>query len=125
MIDKKNKIACFGEVLWDIFPGGDRRAGGAPFNVAYHLSKMGVEVNMISSVGDDELGRELLQKIEDWKIHSTGIQVNSAYPTSTVGATIDEHNDAHYDIVREVAWDYIEVNAINQAMVNESDVMVL
>lgn len=56
------KIACFGEVLWDIFPGGDRRAGGAPFNVAYHLSKMGVEVNMISSVGNDELGRELLQK---------------------------------------------------------------
>ncbi|QQD13878.1 carbohydrate kinase family protein [Sphingobacterium sp. UDSM-2020] len=124
MIDKKTKIACYGEVLWDIFPGGDRRAGGAPFNVAYHLSKMGVAVNMISSVGDDELGRELLQKIEGWKISTAGIQVRSNYPTSTVVATIDEHNDAHYDIVRDVAWDYIEVNTINQAMVNESDALV-
>jgi len=124
MIDKKTKIACYGEVLWDIFPGGDKRAGGAPFNVAYHLSKMGVAVNMLSSVGDDELGRELLQKIEGWKISTAGIQVRSNYPTSTVVATIDEHNDAHYDIVRDVAWDYIEVNTINQAMVNESDALV-
>jgi fructokinase len=124
MKDKKIKIACFGEVLWDIFPGGDRRAGGAPFNVAYHLSKMGVEANMISSVGNDELGRELLQKIQDWKISTAGIQVSSSYPTSTVVATIDEHHDAHYDIVQDVAWDYIEVNPVNQGMVAASDALV-
>ncbi|UPZ36415.1 carbohydrate kinase [Sphingobacterium sp. PCS056] len=118
------KIACFGEVLWDIFPGGDRRAGGAPFNVAYHLSKMGVEVNMISSVGNDELGRELLQKIQDWKISTAGIQINNTYPTSTVVATIDEHHDAHYDIVSDVAWDYMEFNPVNQAMVATSDALV-
>lgn len=118
------KVACFGEVLWDIFPGGDRRAGGAPFNVAYHLSKMGVEVNMISSVGHDELGRELLQKIQDWKISTAGIQINNTYPTSTVVATIDEHHDAHYDIVSDVAWDYMEFNPVNQAMVATSDALV-
>lgn len=118
------KIACFGEVLWDIFPGGDRRAGGAPFNVAYHLSKMGVEVNMISSVGNDELGRELLQKIQNWKISTAGIQINNTYPTSTVVATIDEHHDAHYDIVSDVAWDYMELNPVNQAMVATSDALV-
>ncbi|MGJ1323506.1 carbohydrate kinase family protein [Sphingobacterium faecium] len=118
------KVACFGEVLWDIFPGGDRRAGGAPFNVAYHLSKMGVEVNMISSVGNDELGRELLQKIQNWKISTAGIQINNTYPTSTVVATIDEHHDAHYDIVSDVAWDYMEFNPVNQAMVATSDALV-
>lgn len=124
MIDKKIKIACFGEVLWDIFPGGDRRAGGAPFNVAYHLSKMGVEVNMISSVGKDELGGELLQKIEDWKISTAGIQINDQYSTSTVIAAIDEHNDAQYDIVTDVAWDYIETTPINKHMVTTSDALV-
>lgn len=124
MIEKKLNIACFGEVLWDIFPGGNRRAGGAPFNVAYHLSKMGVEVNMVSSVGNDELGRELLQKIKDWNISAAGIQVSDRYPTSTVIATIDEHNDAHYDIVQDVAWDYIEVNAINKQMIAASDALV-
>lgn len=124
MKDKRNNIACFGEVLWDIFPGGQRRAGGAPFNVAYHLSKMGVEAHMISSVGQDELGRELLQQIQDWNISTAGIQLNSTYPTSTVIASIDEHNDAHYDIVQNVAWDYIEVNPVNQGMVAASDALV-
>lgn len=118
------KIACFGEVLWDIFPGGDRRAGGAPFNVAYHLSKMGVEVNMISSVGHDGLGHELLTKIQDWQISTDGIQIHESFPTSTVVATIDEHNDAHYDIVQGVAWDYITVNAVNQRMVAAADALV-
>lgn len=39
-MSKKISVACFGEVLWDVFPGGEKRAGGAPFNVAYHLNKM-------------------------------------------------------------------------------------
>lgn len=56
MKENKIKIACYGEVLWDIFPGGQRRAGGAPFNVAYHLSRMDVDAHMISSVGSDDLG---------------------------------------------------------------------
>ncbi|WP_312512228.1 PfkB family carbohydrate kinase [Chryseobacterium culicis] len=53
MEHKKNKAVCFGEVLWDIFPGEQKRIGGAPFNVAYHLSRMGIEVDMISRIGDD------------------------------------------------------------------------
>lgn len=121
---KKNKIACFGEVLWDIFPGGQRRAGGAPFNVAYHLFKMGVDAHMISSVGADELGAELLQKIKNWNIPTGGIQVNSAYPTSTVVAALDENNDAHYEIVENVAWDYITVRPEDQQLLGTTDALV-
>lgn len=90
MEEKKIRIACFGEVLWDIFPGSQRRAGGAPFNVAYHLSKMGINANMISSVGNDELGNELLQKIKNWNISIDGIQISKTHPTSTVIASMDE-----------------------------------
>lgn len=96
MKENKIKIACYGEVLWDIFPGGQRRAGGAPFNVAYHLSRMDVDAHMISSVGSDDLGSELLEKIQNWNIPINGIQVNNQYPTSTVIASIDENNDAQY-----------------------------
>lgn len=121
---KKNKIACFGEVLWDIFPGGQRRAGGAPFNVAYHLFKMGVDAHMISSVGADELGAELLQKIKNWNIPTGGIQVNPAHPTSTVVAALDENNDAHYEIVENVAWDYITVRPEDQQLLGTTDALV-
>jgi fructokinase len=124
MEEQKIKVACFGEVLWDIFPGGQRRAGGAPFNVAYHLFKMGIDVKMISSVGNDELGHELLNKIKNWHISTDGIQVNDSHPTSTVVASLDENNDAHYDIVENVAWDFIEVNPENQRILTSMDALV-
>ncbi|KIO75470.1 ribokinase [Pedobacter lusitanus] len=124
MEEKKIKVACFGEVLWDIFPGGRQRIGGAPFNVAYHLHKMGVEVNMISSIGDDEPGHQLLQKIKSWDMATDGIQVSRTHPTSTVIASLDENNDAHYDIVQNVAWDYISVTAANQQIIAASDALV-
>ncbi|WP_223607219.1 carbohydrate kinase [Chryseobacterium sp. OSA05B] len=124
MEEKKYKAVCFGEVLWDIFPGEQRRIGGAPFNVAYHLFKMGLDVEVISSVGDDELGHELLQKIKNWKIPTDHIQVTGEHPTSTVIASVDENNDAHYNIVENVAWDFIEPTQENQKVFNTADALV-
>ncbi|MDR6526212.1 fructokinase [Chryseobacterium rhizosphaerae] len=124
MEDKKNKAVCFGEVLWDIFPGEQKRVGGAPFNVAYHLSRMGVEAHMISSVGDDQLGHDLLQKMKNWNISTEHIQINTEYPTSTVIASMDENNDAHYDIVENVAWDFIDTTNADEEILNKTDVLV-
>ncbi|WP_407484307.1 carbohydrate kinase family protein [Elizabethkingia meningoseptica] len=124
MRDRKIKVACFGEVLWDIFPGDQKKIGGAPFNVAYHLFRMGIDANMISSVGNDEPGRDLLAKIKDWHILTDHIQINDNYPTSTVIASIDENNDAHYDIVEGVAWDYIETTAADLSAISQMDALV-
>ncbi|WP_284460634.1 carbohydrate kinase [Chryseobacterium sp.] len=124
MEDKKNKAVCFGEVLWDIFPGEQKRVGGAPFNVAYHLSRMGVETHMISSVGDDQLGHDLLQKMKNWNISTEHIQINTEYATSTVIASMDENNDAHYDIVENVAWDFIDTTRADEEILNKTDVLV-
>ncbi|WP_205635762.1 carbohydrate kinase family protein [Algoriphagus ratkowskyi] len=124
MINKKIKVACFGEVLWDRFMDGNKRAGGAPFNVAYHLSKMGVEAYMISSVGDDSLGAELLEKIKNWNISTAGIQVSTQYPTSEVLATLDENNEAQYEIVEGVAWDYIDFLPSDNQNISMMDALV-
>lgn len=124
MKEKKYKAVCFGEVLWDIFPGEQRRIGGAPFNVAYHLFKMGLDVEVISSVGDDELGHELMQKINNWQIPTDHIQITGEHPTSTVVASVDENNDAHYDIVENVAWDFIEKTTENQKVLAAADALV-
>ncbi|GLB52110.1 fructokinase [Neptunitalea chrysea] len=109
MIQNTNNkhVYCFGEVLWDIFPEG-KKAGGAPFNVAYNLKQMGINSHMISRVGFDTLGNELLNKVKGWGIPETEIQIDNSKPTGTVIATIDNQNEAHYDIVEQVAWDFIE-----------------
>ena len=49
----------FGEILWDCLPSG-RHAGGAPFNVAAHIAQLGVSVSLLSAVGQDSLGDEIL-----------------------------------------------------------------
>ena len=117
-------VACFGEVLWDTFPGEIKRAGGAPFNVAYHLNKMGINAYMISSVGEDTLGHELINKITAWNISTDGIQISTEHPTSQVIATIDEHHDAHYEIVENVAWDFIKALPADQEKLTKMDALV-
>ncbi|PZP44489.1 MAG: carbohydrate kinase [Pseudopedobacter saltans] len=121
----KNQInvVCFGEVLWDIFPQG-KRAGGAPFNVAYNLSRLGAEVRMVSCVGIDSLGDTLLSQINSWDITTNGIQKDDIHPTGTVIAHFDEHNEAHYDIVENVAWDYINTKEADLKAVKEAGALV-
>ncbi|WP_312822978.1 carbohydrate kinase [Epilithonimonas sp.] len=123
MNNKKSYAVCFGEVLWDIFPTGSR-AGGAPFNVAYNLDKMGVEVQMISKVGNDELGKNLLEQIDSWEISTNHIQIDNEKPTGTVIANFDEHGEAHYDIVNNVAWDNIQITPEQKELIQNSEAFV-
>ena len=55
-------IIGLGEILWDMLPNG-RRAGGAPFNFAFHCHQLGHPAVIVSRVGDDDLGRELLAEV--------------------------------------------------------------
>jgi fructokinase len=118
-----NTVFCFGEVLWDIFPSGTR-AGGAPFNVAYNLRKMGIDSRTISRIGDDELGRTLQTKIKNWGFSDKYLQIDKNHPTGTVHAHIDEDNEAHYDIIFPVAYDFIEYSTQLEQEVSEADAFV-
>lgn len=119
----KSYAVCFGEVLWDIFPTGTR-AGGAPFNVAYNLDKMGLEVKMISKIGNDDLGNQLLGQIKNWDISTEHIQTDVEKSTGTVLATFDENGEAHYDIINDVAWDHIEITQEHKELIKNSEAFV-
>ncbi|UUW07643.1 carbohydrate kinase [Flavobacterium plurextorum] len=119
----KSSIYCYGEVLWDIFPDG-ARAGGAPFNVAYNLMRMGIDAHMISRIGDDKLGRDLMAQLDNWNIVTQNTQIDRLYPTGTVIANIDQYNEAHYDIIEPVAWDFIEFKEDYTDKVRNADAFV-
>lgn len=123
MMNKTPYIVCFGEVLWDVFPEGTK-AGGAPFNVAYHVYKIGTDVKMLSRIGNDELGRKLTDQIENWGITADYIQIDHEHSTSTVIANIDEDNEATYEIINHVAWDYIDFLPEHEKLVSEADAFV-
>ncbi|WDF45875.1 carbohydrate kinase [Chryseobacterium sp. KACC 21268] len=123
MENNKSYAVCFGEVLWDIFPSGSR-AGGAPFNVAYNLDKMDVDVKMITKIGNDTLGNDLLKQIKSWNISTEYIQIDEEKPTGTVIASFDEHGEAHYDIVNDIAWDHIKICPEHRELIENAEAFV-
>lgn len=110
------KVACFGEVLWDILPD-KKLPGGAPMNVAYHLQKLGVPVAMISAVGTDPEGEELNRIMQSYQLTTRFVQLDKARETGKVYAHIAEGNEMKYEIVQPVAWDFIQPSASLQEMI--------
>jgi len=97
----------FGEVLFDRFPDGTVVLGGAPFNVAWHLQAFLQAPLFISRVGNDPLGRRIRESMENRKMSTAGLQLDSQHPTGTVDVTFSD-GEPSYDIVRDRAWDYID-----------------
>jgi fructokinase len=104
-----SEILCVGEVLWDALPEG-LFLGGAPFNVACHLRAAGVPAAMVSRVGDDRLGEEVLRRAVRYGVDVDLIQVDPALPTGFVRVAVDEAGDPRYEILAPAAWDAIEPN---------------
>src|SRR4051812_42610959 len=103
------KFFAFGEILWDCLPSG-RHAGGAPFNVAAHLAQLGASTSLLSSVGQDALGEEILKVAADKSVSTRLVtRARSGLATGTVIATLDAKGNANYEIVQPVAWDEITV----------------
>ena len=103
-----NKIICYGETLWDILPSG-MKPGGAPMNVAVHMKKFGIDARLISRIGDDELGEQLISFLSSQKMDTSLIQVDGNHPTGTVNVEIGQLGNASYEIVFPSAWDFIEI----------------
>ncbi|MEM7500417.1 MAG: carbohydrate kinase [Pseudomonadota bacterium] len=98
-------VLCIGEVLWDCLPTG-KYPGGAPMNVAYHLTKLGCTAWPVSSVGDDELGNHLLRRLREWGVPCDLVGIDQSRPTGIVNVTL-KNGSPSYDIVENVAWDHI------------------
>ena len=118
-----SKIVCFGEVLWDVFPT-HKKIGGAPLNVALRLQSFQNEVALISCLGDDKLGNELLLELQKHRISSLYIQKIKAYKTSTVAISLDKNGSASYFINHPCAWDNIQVNDKLNTLVKSSEAFI-
>ncbi len=123
MPSSHHPVVCFGETLWDFLPSG-KQPGGAPMNVAYHLGKLGQSPTVISRVGNDELGKELLAVMKEKGIDTTYIQTDNKLPTSTVVARLKDNHEMVYDIVQNVAWDNIMYNEQLSNLVKQADYFV-
>lgn len=116
-------IVCFGEVLWDMLPSG-KKLGGAPLNVALRAQSFGNNTTVISSIGDDIQGKEILNEMKAFSADTGHIQVSRNFATSKVLVTLNERGSASYEIKMPCAWDDIELVDKDVECVKGSDVFI-
>jgi len=106
-INSVGRPLIFGEVLYDLFPEGNKLLGGAPFNVAWHLQGLGLPPLLISRIGNDQLGYNALEQMKKWGMDMSGIQLDQKHSTG-VAHILSEKDDPQFDIPSLQAYDYIE-----------------
>lgn len=120
MRDKLNVLGV-GELLWDIFPNR-KMLGGAPYNFVYHAKKLGAKVSLLSAIGNDNNGREIMEILKTNGIRQDLIQLNNK-PTGSVSVILDKKGIPSYNIQERVAWDFIRYNPFVERKVTEADII--
>lgn len=116
----KKTVLSFGEVLWDILPT-ETILGGAPCNFAYRVNSLGDKGIIISRLGKDDLGKKAYDRISSLGLDTTFLQWDDLHPTGTVPVTFDNDNKPDFDIVKDVAYDYIEMDDLLKKAVSMAD----
>lgn len=117
------QVVCFGEILFDIL-GNVSRPGGAPFNVAYHLKQADISSFLISSVGNDTYGEELLKILKKWDLTTKGVEISDIYKTGTAIVGKGFNDQPEFELVYPVAWDYISWKEEYTSIIRNADAFI-
>lgn len=116
-------IVCFGEILWDMLPTG-KKLGGAPLNVALRAQSLGNEAKVISAIGNDDLGIEIMEEMKACTANTGHIQISKHFGTSVVWVHLDGDGSATYEIKKPCAWDDIELLNKDAEAVKNADAFI-
>lgn len=117
-------IVGLGEVLWDIY-AEERYLGGAPANVAIHSQRLGARGVVASAVGEDDLGDEIIETLEEQGLDASCIQRCSARPTGTVGVKLNGEGVPEFTCSEDVAFDYIRWEDGLERLASQADAVVV
>lgn len=104
-----NKIAAFGEILFDIYLNS-KNLGGAPLNFIYHINKLTESGRIISRVGKDPLGREAIDFLNSQGFYTESIQIDNEHPTGTAVIFLNEQGEPTFNIAESLAYDFISID---------------
>jgi fructokinase len=115
-------IVVIGEILIDIFQDYER-IGGAPFNFAFHLKKMGFPVRFFTRVGNDRYGKRIIDMLGKNGFNLADVQMDSRHPTGTVRVDLNERGIPHFDICANVAYDQLDLNIADVSGADDADMI--
>jgi len=123
MMTNKFNIIGIGEILWDIYEN-EKYLGGAPANFAIHCQQLGDNGIVVSRVGKDELGDEISNTLLKRRLETNYIQGDSFKPTGSVKVKLDENGKPTFDCTRDVAFDYLAMNADLSQLAKNADAIL-
>lgn len=100
------RVLGVGEVLWDLLPTG-AQLGGAPANFACHARALGADAAIVTRLGHDALGRDILRRFELLGLPASLVQVDERAPTGTVEVELDADGVPRFTIHADAAWDLL------------------
>ncbi len=115
-----NHPVVFGEVLFDVFQNDKRVLGGAPFNVAWHLQGFGSSPLLVSRIGEDEDGKQVLTTMENWQMETRVVQRDLDFATGTVQVTLNHEGLSQFNIPYNQAYDRINAHQAISGLFNLS-----
>ena len=115
-----SNVIGVGEVLWDLLLTGPQ-LGGAPANFAYHAHALGAQAEVITRVGKDDYGREIIRRFHEMGLPEIGVQVDETAPTGTAKVTLSGDGLAHFTIQENVAWDLMAATDEAVAVARRAD----
>jgi len=113
-------VIGLGEILWDVLPSG-KQLGGAPANFAFHARALGARSRVISRVGKDTLGAEILQRLQALRLPVAEIQADPSAPTGTVSVELSADGQPRFTIHENVAWDRLALEKTALAAAAEAN----
>jgi fructokinase len=116
----RRKVIGLGELLWDLLPKG-KQLGGAPANFAYITSLLGDDGIVASRIGNDDMGAEALQRLDELHLPTPHIQIDASHPTGAVIVEVDAAGQPRFEIAQPAAWDFMEWTSAWQQLAQQAD----
>jgi fructokinase len=112
-----------GEILWDVF-SDSRHLGGATFNCVHHIKQLGHQGLVISRIGSDEPGDELLKLLNSKGFDTGYIQIDPHRETGYVSVVLDENAKPTFTCSETAPYDYLEWDERFPQLAAEVDAVV-
>ena len=88
---------------------------------ARHAHALGAQGVVVSRVGDDKLGQEIIDRLRELGLRTDTLLIDPEHPTSTVDVTVNSEGQPAYNIHEGVAWDYITYTDELQSLQEDLD----
>lgn len=103
-------FVSIGEILFDIYPT-KKVLGGAPLNYIYHINKLFGSGSIISCIGNDQFGNQVLNNLNKLSIDNSFVQIDNLHPTGIANVVLDENGNPEFEIEQDCAFDYIKLTS--------------